>query len=59
MAYGRYKLARNPLGTVPDAPLDSNQGKEFHPPILRNLEIQGGQVKRERDTVYHIETKPV
>ena len=42
----RYNGARNPLGTVPNAPLASVPGKELHPPILSKLEIHGGQVKR-------------
>ena len=46
---GRYKLARNPLGTVPNAPLASDQGKELHPPILSMMEMHGGQVKKEID----------
>ena len=33
---------------VPNAPLASAPGKQFHPPTLRMLEIHGGQVKRER-----------
>ena len=45
----RYNVARNPLGTVPNAPLASAPGKELHPPILSMLAIHGGQVKRERE----------
>ena len=40
-------VARNPIGTVPNAPLASAPGKEFHPPILGTLEIHGGQVNIE------------
>ena len=28
----RYNVARNPLGTVPNAPLASATGKEIYPP---------------------------
>ena len=47
-----YNVACNPIGTVPNAPLSSAQGKELHPPILSTLVIHGGQVKR--DTVAEI-----
>ena len=47
---GRYDVARNPLGTVPNAPLASAPGKELHPPKLRMLAMYGGHIKRERDT---------
>ena len=43
-----YNVERRPLGTLPDAPLTSAQGKELHPPILSMLAMHGGQVKRER-----------
>ena len=43
-----YNLARNPIGTVPNALLASASGKELHPPILITPAIHGGQVKRER-----------
>ena len=55
----RYKVARNPLGTVPNAPLASAPGKEFHPPTLSMLEMHGGQVKREREDLTKIQTKHV
>ena len=41
-------VARNSLGTVPNAPLASDPGKEYHPPILGMLGAHGCQVKRER-----------
>ena len=41
-----YKLAKNPLGTVPNAPLASALGKGFHPPTLIILEMHRGRVKR-------------
>ena len=40
-----YNVARNPRGTVPNAPLASAPGKELHPPILRTLLVHGCQVK--------------
>ena len=42
----RYKLARNPLWTMPNAPLDSALGKGFQPPALSMLEMHEVQVKR-------------
>ena len=45
----RYKVARNPLGTVPNAPLASGTGKELYPPTLSMIWIHGGQVKRDRE----------
>ena len=44
-----YNVARNPIGTVPNAPLAFATGKEPQPPILRTLVIHGGQVKIERE----------
>ena len=44
----RYNVARNPIGTVSNAPPSSAMGKELHPPILSLLAIYGGHVKRER-----------
>ena len=44
-----YNVARNPIGTVPNAPLASAPGKELHLPILSTLAIHGGQVKIDRD----------
>ena len=44
-----YNVARNPIGTVPDALPASDLGKELHPPILSTLAIHGFQVKRDRD----------
>ena len=41
----RYKVARNPLGTVPHAPLASAPDEAFHPPALSMLDMHGGQVK--------------
>ena len=40
-----YNVARNPIGTLTNAPIASTPSKELHPPILSTLEIQGGQVK--------------
>ena len=48
----RYNVARNPLGTVPNAPLASAPSKELHPPILRMLVMHGGQVNRERRKIH-------
>ena len=45
-----YNVARNPIGTVPNSPLSSVTGKQLHPPILRTIEIHGGQVKRDIST---------
>ena len=45
----RYNVARNPIGTVPNAPLASAPGKELHTPILNMIAIYGGLVKRERE----------
>ena len=42
-----YNAARNPIGTVPNAPLASSPGKKLHPLIDITLEINVGQVKRE------------
>ena len=39
-----YNVARNPLGTVPNAPLASDPGKEIYPPILKILVMHRGQV---------------
>ena len=39
-----YNVVRNPIGTVPNVPLDSTLGKELHPLILIMLAIHGGQV---------------
>ena len=47
-----YNLVRNPIGTVSNAPLASAPGKELHPPILSTLEINGGQVKIDRERLY-------
>ena len=47
-----YNGARNPIGTVSNAPLASAPGKELHPPILSTLEINGGQVKIDRERLY-------
>ena len=41
-----YDVAHNPKGTVPNAPLASDPGKELHPPILITLAIHGGHFKR-------------
>ena len=46
----RYNVARNPIGTVHNAPLASALGKELQPPILSTLEIHWGRIKREIDT---------
>ena len=43
-----YNVARNPMGTFPNAPIASDLGKKLHPPILSTLSIQGVQVQRER-----------
>ena len=49
-----YNVARIPIGTIPNAPLASAMGKKFHTPILRMLDIHGGQVKkRERVQLVH------
>ena len=45
----RNNVAHNPIGTLPNAPLDYTPGKELHTPILSTLEIYIGQFKRERD----------
>ena len=42
-----YNIARNPMGTVPNVPLDFALGKELHPHILSTITIHGGQVNRE------------
>ena len=42
----RYEVARNPLGTVTNAPLASDMVKELRPQKLIMLEINGFQVKR-------------
>ena len=42
-----YNVVRYPIGMVPNAPPDSDPGKELHPPILSTIVIHGGQVKRE------------
>ena len=42
-------MARNPIWTVPNEPLASAPGKEFHHPILSNLTIHECQVNKERD----------
>ena len=42
-------VACNALVTVPNAPLASATGKEFHLPTWSMLEIHGSQVKRERE----------
>ena len=47
LAGWRYKVARNPLGTVPNAPISSTTGKELHSPTLSMLDMHEGQVKRE------------
>ena len=31
-----YNVARNPIGTVPNAPLASDPGKETHPPNIEH-----------------------
>ena len=36
LAGGRYKVARNPLGTVPNAPSSSAPDKEPHPPDVNH-----------------------
>ena len=48
MLGGRYKVSRNPLGTVYNVPLASAPGKKIHPPILSMLLMHVVQVKRER-----------
>ena len=35
----RYNVARNPIGTVPNAPLVSATGKELHPQMLSMIAI--------------------
>ena len=45
----KYNVAHNPIGTVPNAPLASAPGKKPQPPILRKLEIHGGQVTGEKE----------
>ena len=52
MSGWRYKVSRNPLGLVPNAPLASALGKEFCPLTFSMLEVHGGQVKRERIDIY-------
>ena len=42
-----YTVARNPIGTVPNALLTSASVKEIHPLILSTLAIHWGQFKRE------------
>ena len=46
----RYKVARNLLAMLPNAPLASSLGKELHPLILITIDMHGGQVNRE----YHV-----
>ena len=48
----RHNVSDNPIVTVPNAPLASAPGKKFHPPILSTLAIHGGQVNKERVTVF-------
>ena len=48
-----YNVARNLLGTVPNAPLASPLGKELYPPILSMLAMHGDQVKREIGLFHH------
>ena len=48
----RHNLARNPIGTVTNAPLDSAPGKQFHPPILSLIAMNGGQVNRDIICLY-------
>ena len=43
----RHNVTRNPKGTVPNAPLASAPGNEFHPPILISLALHGGKVQKE------------
>ena len=45
----KYNVAHNPIGMVPNAPLASASGKKPHPPILRKIEIYGGQVNKEKE----------
>ena len=42
-----YNVARNPIGTVPNALLASDPSKELHPPKLSTIEIHEGQVKKD------------
>ena len=42
----RYNEARDPLETVPNAPLASAPGEEIHPLILSMLVMHGGRVIR-------------
>ena len=44
-----YNVARNPIGTVPNAPLSYVPGKDIHPPILIMVAMHGVHVKRERE----------
>ena len=37
-----YNVARNPIGTVPNALLASDPSKELHPPKLSTIEIHEG-----------------
>ena len=48
----RHNLARNPIVTAPNAPLDSAPGKQFHPPILSLIAMNGGQVNRDIICLY-------
>ena len=47
LAGWRYRVARRPPGTVPNAPLSSAPGKELHPLTLSMLEMHGCQVKKD------------
>ena len=49
LAGWRYKVACNPIWTVPNTPLSSALGKESHPPTLSILDMHGGQVNRKRE----------
>ena len=47
-----HNVARNPMRTVPNDPLDCALVKELHPPILSTLAMHGGQIKK--DTAVYI-----
>ena len=45
MVGGRYKLASNPIGMVPNAPLASDPGKELQILTLNMIAMHRDQVK--------------
>ena len=50
MTDDRYNVACKPLGTVPNAPIAYNMGKEIQAPIMIILAMRGGQIQRERES---------